>query len=151
MAASESALSVAADISTIATFAVVVTGGLLYGLGSVRPLKIQAKSRTDLHEEGYQITVVTTTVKSRTRNNRTINDYYMISDPGPAQRLRLWQTETDATPFSGSSLNNAGCSLEAHDILTLRGELNAAGLPYGNKTLVVVTVGNRPYAAKIRR
>ena len=149
VAASESALAIAAEASTIATFAVVAIGGLLYGLGSVQPLKLRARCLIGPYEDGHQVTVVTTTVKNRTRNNHTINDYYMISDPGVRRRLQLWRADTDATPFDESSLNGAGSPLAAHDILILRGELPASALPYGKKTLVVVTIGNRPYATKI--
>jgi len=151
VAASESPLSIAADISTIATFFVLVAGGVLYGLNSVRPFKFSARYQIGPHDEGYQVTVVTTIIRNRTRDDRTIANYYLISDPGFLKRLRLWQIDADAKPFTNTSLPKDGKTLLAHDRIILRGELHAAaGLPY-KRTLAVVSVGNRPYAAKIRQ
>jgi hypothetical protein len=151
MQLAESNLDVAAAASTIAGLAVVLFGGFLYALGSLRPVKLRAATYSlTKHIDGVPIGLVQAGLKSRTRNAQTISMFLLIEDPGWLRRWRLWTIATEDKKFFGSSIPDEGKVLAGHDVLALRGELRPPALPFGEDTLCAVLVGNRPFVSRLK-
>jgi len=142
----------------IAAILLVVIPTIAYASGRVRPLKVKARSKTlplADGEHGKEMTVVTVTVRSRTRDTQTISSMALANWPPITQRLLhpRWRSSAEGfeiTRFDSSSLPEGGLELPGKDAKRITGQTTKYP-PYPSTRLMLEGVRKRPWFVRIAR
>jgi hypothetical protein len=143
----------------IAAIVLVVIPALAYASGRVRPLKLKARSQTlplAEGEPGKEMTVVTVTARSRTRDTQTISKMALANWPPITQRLLhpRWRSSAEGfeiTRFDSTSLPEGGLELPGKDAKRITGQTTTKYPPYRSTRLMLEGIRKRPWFVRIAR
>jgi hypothetical protein len=150
-------LGISADAwgGIIVAVAVAAIPTLLYRLGRIRPLVVSVTASTMPHSDGGDMTVVTITLRSRTRDTQTIRRIALAEWPNWSRRLRhpRWRTSKEGfniKPFDYTSLNDGPLQLSTGNIEEITGETREYP-PYNAATRILVQgIRERPILKQIK-
>lgn len=153
MLIAESNVDLAGQAATIATFAIVASGGAAYLLGSRAPLAIKVdRSYDHVVSDGVLCLKVQARLTNRTRHTLRVTNFTYGEDP--FYWRRKWRSAVGRTPklsgFRESSFNKEkGLALYGHSMAVLSGLIPMDDV---RKVIpaVVVMFGDRPFFGPMR-
>ena len=137
----------------------VAVPALAYQSGRLQPLKIEARSRTLPREGGgstsEDITVVTVTVRSRTKDIQTIRSIWLVEWPPISERFMhpRWRARAEGfreTQFDSTSLPVGGLEVPGKDTKEIKGTTARTYPPYASTRLLLEGIRQRPWFVRIQ-
>jgi hypothetical protein len=141
-------LDLAVAWATIATFVVVLLGGIAYASGVLWPLTIEAiQERT--FDDNVPVIQLSLFVTNRSRNGKTISEPALVRNPGfwnrrVRRRARLVNIKT-LSKVSVIQPTGGNLHIDGHDSILVQSIYPKPALPFGAKTAVYVNVASRHF------
>ena len=136
-------------IAGVVAVGLAIAAGLCYALGVLRPWRIAEAEYETLPRAatGETITNIRMVIRSRTRNDQTVEQLALIQYKRPIRRLRAsWAEDKDIQP-----LNDDQVLVPAKQKKQIQRQISGGSLPYSDTALIVKGPRRRPLTRRVTR